>query len=133
MSIINDLVFTVISEEMGHAGCEMYNDGPKGQGSVTAKYFAEPGLKQPVKEGQKIVGQGGPDTSSFAKESILPGLKDAASSNPLDGSTPSVNKFGGGYDYSKKEEIAYKLSGDPSKANSLSGTNQKIVKSPNVT
>lgn len=129
MSRINDLVLNAISEEVGHDGVEMYNDGPKGQGAVQAGLFAEPGLKFSAKEGQKIVGQG-PDTSSFAKETILSKLKEAATSNPLDGTTPLVLKTGGNYEFSKKEAIASKISGD---INSLSGTNAKIIKSPNVT
>jgi len=125
MSKINDLVLNAISEETGHEGVEMYNDGPKGHGAVQAGLFAEPGLKFSSKDGQKIVGQG-PDTSSFAKETVLAGLKDPGSSNPLAGTTPSVLKTGGSYEFSKKEAIASKLSA--SAANSLAGTNAKIIK-----
>jgi len=126
MTNINLLVLNAISEETGHEGVEMYNDGPKGHGSVQAGLFAEPGLKFSSKEGQKIVGQG-PDTSSFSKESILNNLRDPSSINSLAGTNASVLKTGGNYEFSKKEALAAKLS-TAAAANSLSGTNRKVIK-----
>ncbi len=119
MSNINDLVLRVISEETGHAGVEMYNDGPKGQGAVQAGLFAEPGLKQPVKEGQKIISQSSSDESSFHKETILDKLREASISNNLAGTNENVIKTGGSYEFSKKADIASKISGG-------------VIKSPNV-
>jgi hypothetical protein len=119
MSNINLLVLKVISEETGHAGVEMYNDGPKGQGSVQAGLFAEPGLKQPTKEGQKIISQGSSDESSFHKELNLDKLREASISNNLAGTNENIIKTGGNYEFSKKMDAASKISG-------------AIIKSPNV-
>jgi len=111
MTDINKLVLHAINEELGCHGAEMYNDGPKGQGTVQAGLFSEPGNNIGSKEGAKAINQTSSDTSSFAKESVLPAMKEAANSNNLAGTNENVVKNGGSYEFSKKADIASRLSG----------------------
>jgi len=98
MSNINQMVLIAINEEKGQTfGAEMFNTGK------IAGLYDEPGIDGSAGRQGSVLKTG--DTSKFNVDST-PGNQEPTNPNPLPGTTPPVNKFGGNPMFAKAQTLA---------------------------